>query len=300
MNKRGVVIIFSFLAAILLVGLLSAVFVQATTESRLARRQASSINAFWLAEAGIARAKSGLGTPSNVSGTIANPSDPSGNTYAYNVVSNQIGSTGYYTVVSTGTVTSPGSVVSRTVSSTIKVVPPDPSRFQYCVETTGAQLSYRAKNVANAPDPGRPVNTDSSQNFTNLFGIDMAAMEANATPIAPSGTIIASGISWVNAAGDPPEVAVQHLSGSGILVINGNLRLTGTGSGQDPFNGILYVIGSLYMSGNNTINGTVFVESTAEIADELTGSSLVSYNSSNIASSLGSLGVRSIVSWKED
>lgn len=281
-------------------GFLSVIFIQTQAETRLARRQAQSISALWLAEAGIAKAKSVLGPPTDVSGVIANPSDHSANTYAYNVVSTQIGSTGYYTVASTGTVTSPGSVISRTVSATIKVVPPDPSKFQFCVETTGAELSYKAKNVANAPDPNNPVQTNSSQTFTNLFGVDMAAMEAIATPIAPSGTIVASGISWVDAVGDPPEVAVQHLSGSGILVINGNLRLTGTGSGQDPFDGILYVIGSLYMSGNNTINGTVFVESTAEIDDVLTGSSLVSYNAENIASSLGSLGAKSIVSWKEN
>lgn len=297
MNKRGVAIIFSFLATILLMGFLSVIFIQTQAETRLARRQAHSINALWLAEAGIAKAKSVLGAPTNVSGIITNSSDHSGNTYTYNVVSTQIGSTGYYTVVSTGTVTSPGSVISRTVSATIKVVPPDPSKFQFCVETTGAELSYKSKNVANAPDPAHPVETSSSQTFTNLFGVDMAAMEAMATPVAPSGTIAASGISWVNATGDPPAVSVQHLSGSGILVINGNLRLTGTDA---PFNGILYVIGSLFMSGNNTINGTVFVESAAEISDVITGSSLVSYNAANIASSLGSLGAKSIVSWKEN
>jgi hypothetical protein len=271
------------------------------------------VNALWLAEAGIAKVKSVLGAPANASGVIANPSDPSGNTYAYDAVSTPIGSTGYYTIVSTGTVTSPGSVINRIISATMKVIPADPSKFQYCVETTGEILEYKNKNVQNLINPANLVKTESKQAFTDLFGVDMANMKANATyftdgagpnQLPDLNTIAASGITWVDVTeGSPPELSIQHLTGSGIVVVNGDFRLNGvSGGGGSTFDGILYVVGKFWMAGDATVNGTVFVESAVDIGveNELTGSSLVDYNPANIAAALGSLATKTIVSWKEN
>ncbi len=306
MNKRGVAIIFSFLAITLLLGFLGALFVQAMGETRLVQRQAHSVNALWLAEAGIAKVKSVSGAPANASGTIVNPSDLTDNVYSFNAVATQIGTSDYYTVVSTGTVTSPGSVIRRVVSVTMKNIPPDASKFQYCVETTGNEVSYKAKNVVNLINPANLVKVDSTQAFSDLFGVDMSAMKAQANiqlTNPTSNTIDASGITWVDVTqGDPPSLSIQHLNGSGIVVINGNFRLNGVaGGGGSTFNGILYVVGKFWMSGNATVNGTVFVESTADIDDtELTGSSLVKYSPQYIAASLGTLSSKTVVSWKEN
>lgn len=309
MNNRGIAIIFSFLVTILLLGFLGVVCLQTLAESRHVHRYVNSVNAFWLAEAGVAHVKSNLGAPSSLSGTMVNPSDPSGNTYAYNVVSSQIGISGYYNVISTGIVTFPGSVIRRVVNVTMKVIPPDPSKFQYCVETTGDTLEYKNKNVKNEINPENLVKKNSTQAFTDLFGVSMATMKANSTyftdtTLPVSNTIAASGVTWVDVTqGSPPELSIQHLNGSGIVIINGDFRLNGVaGGGGSTFNGILYVVGKLWMSGNATVNGTVFVESAADISaeNELTGSALVEYNPANIASALGSLSTKTIVSWREN
>jgi hypothetical protein len=50
--------------------------------------------------------------------------------------------------------------------------------------------------------------------------------------------------------------AGNPLTGSGILVVNGNLNIAG---GPSSYNGIIYVTGNFTMTGPATINGSVLV-----------------------------------------
>lgn len=277
--------------------LLAAFYFQSINENQLSTRYADSTRALWLAEAGIAEAKSNAG----VSSIPEKPLDD--NRYTYRVDIAQIGATNYYNVTSTGTVTSPsGRIIKRVVNATMKLTPPSASQFQYSVETTSNDLDYKDKCIENTEDPANIAKTGSTQTFDNLFGISKAEMkaisQAQGTYLSGSfgNTINASGVTWVDVA--PGQLLdIEHLNGSGIVVINGNFKVNGVPA--DGFNGILYIIGQLETLGNSTVNGTVFVESSAAIGADFSGSSLIKYSSSNIASVLLAVAAKSTVAWRE-
>jgi Tfp pilus assembly protein PilX len=280
--------------------LLAAFYLQSVNENRYTLNYEDSVRAFWLAEAGIAQIKGGVGI-SAVSGYI----DSTNRTYSA-VPTLISGTTNYYNVVSTGRVTSPdGRVTTRSISAVMKLTIPSATRFQYGVETTSVDLDYKAKNIVNPENPANIAKTGSTQTFQNLFEISKAQMKAisqsQGTYLSGSfgNTIDANGVTWVDV--NPGQTLnIQHLNGSGIVVINGNFKLVGVpGGGGSTFNGILYVIGQLDMLGNANVYGTVFVESTASIEDDLSGSSLVSYSSANISSALLSVATKTVSSWRE-
>jgi hypothetical protein len=298
MNKRGAILIFSLFVVLILSGLLAAFYAQSINENQLATRYADSSRALWLAEAGVAKVKGTAG--------VATASDNSfdGNSlHRYDAVPTRIGATQYYNVVSTGTVISPrGRTITRVVNATMKLTPPDASQFQYCVETTSGDLDYKSKCLENTENPANLAKTDSTQTFDNLFGISKAAMKAisQAAGTYLSGdfgnTINASGVTWVDVA-PGQTLQISHLNGTGIVIINGNFKVNGVPS--DGFNGILYIVGQLQTLGNSAVYGSVFVESSAEIGADLTGSSLITYSSANIASVLLAVATKSITAWWE-
>lgn len=300
MSKRGAILIFSLLVVLVLSGLLGAFYFQSISENQLATRYADSTRALWLAEAGLAKVKSNLG--------ITAPSDLSfdGNSHYKYIVDPPTlvtGTTDHYRVVSRGTVTSPGGrIVTRSVSVTMKLIPPDASKLQYGIETTNLNISYQDKNIVNNEYPGQKAKTGSTLTFPDLFGVPKPTLEelaqVNGTHLTnPSGTINASGITWVDVTGS--LLVIQHLNGSGVVVIEGDFKLTGSGS----FSGMLYVIGSLTITGNPLINGTVFVESSADVNDtvDLQGSpGQIVYQSQAVADALIPLtSSKSVVSWQE-
>lgn len=300
MNKKGVILIFSLLMVSVLSILLVAFYSQSINENQLATRHADSTRAYWLAEAGIAKVKSNLG--------ITAPSDLSfgGNScYKYIVDSPTLvaGTTDHYSIVSTGTVTSSsGRIISRKVNAVMKLTSPSASQFQYGVETTSSDLEYKDKCIENTENPANIAKTSSTQIFGNLFGISKAEMkaisQAQGTYLSGSfgNTINASGVTWVDIA--PGETLdIQHLNGSGIVIINGNFKVNGVPG--DGFNGILYIVGQLQTLGNSVVYGTVFVESSAAIGADLTGSSLIKYNSTSITSALFGVATKSTTSWWE-
>ena len=302
MNKRGIILIFSLLVALVLITLIVSFYFQSISENWLARRYAGSVRALWLAEAGIAKVKSQLGLPAALNGYIDDSK------YTYNVPTpTQIGATDYYTVVSTGTVTLPsGGSLSRTVSVTMKLVIPSAEKFAYCVETTGDDLEYKEKNLINTENPANIAKVDSTQTFADLFGVSKATMKAGAGTYYESrnlsDSLTVNGITWVdvtdaNGLLDPGGLLqIEHLNGSGTLIICGNFKIAGLGT----FDGILYVIGALTMRGNPALNGTVFAESSADIDISISGSALVKYSSSAIAAALSPLSIKQIVSWQEN
>ena len=87
-------------------------------------------------------------------------------------------------------------------------------------------------------------------------------------------------------------------SGSGILVVDGNLTITG-----GHFSGIIWVIGGLRVSGNPVIDGAIFVESGAEVDTTLTGNPTVSFDANAVSDAFGfipSISTAHVISWKED
>ncbi|PIQ88028.1 MAG: hypothetical protein COV73_01025 [Candidatus Omnitrophica bacterium CG11_big_fil_rev_8_21_14_0_20_43_6] len=290
-NNRGVVLVFSLLLTPILSSLLGALYLNAVSESLQANQYANSTRAFWLAEAGLATVKAnpGLGAASGSLG---------GANYTYNVPSPQLvtGTTNYWIVTSTGTVSLPSGVnISRTLSTTVKTGAIDSSKFPYAIDTT-ADLVIRGNVTIN----GVAKENDATINFANMFGISKTTMEAGATHLYTDSNFAApvDGITWVNVASGNNFAIAGNLEGSGILIINGDVRISGT----IVFDGIIYVIGALTMTGTITTNGSVIAESSLTADTELMGTVNVNYDLTQIESALAYVQLlnKQIVSWREE
>lgn len=293
-NKRAVVLVFSLLLTLVLSSLLGALFLNVVSESLQANYYVNSTKALWLAEAGIAtvRANPGLNL---ANGTLG------GANYFYNVPQPQQvpGSSRYWMVTSTGSVSIPrlptNQVISRTIEATIETGAIDPSKFPYAIDTT---CDLVIKGNAVTINGGYKEN-DNTINFSNMFGITKTTMESGATHVYTDANFNApvNGITWVNVASGNNLNIAGNLVGSGILVIKGDARISGT----IDFNGIIYVIGTLTMTGTVTTNGSVVAESSATADTELKGTVNINYNLAQIQSALGyvQLLTKRIVSWRE-
>ncbi|UCD15153.1 MAG: hypothetical protein JSV34_05395, partial [Candidatus Omnitrophota bacterium] len=178
----------------------------------------------------------------------------------------------------------------------VRVGPVPASNFQHAVRTT-VELDIRG-----SVDINGDTQDYATLNFPDLFENSKAEVEAAAdnSYTDPANNITpVSGITWVNLSeGVEFKVNDNGWSGSGILVVSGDMRITG-----GTFGGILYVIGDLRVSGNPTINGTVLVESDTSVVDDadITGNPTINYDVDAITDALDNLGDVSaeIVSWRE-
>jgi len=292
-NNRSVVLVYSLLVTLVLSILLGSLYFSSMNENLQANQYVNSMRAFWLAEAGIATVKANPGLS-------AIPTTPLGGAnYTYNVSAPQVvPGTGnvYWIINSTGTVTLPnGSSVSRVLTATIKTAGADSSKFPYAVDTTaGLEIKGHAVTIN-----GTFKQEDSSINFTNMFGISKTTMKADATHLYTDSNFNApvDGITWVDVSSGNTLNISGNLTGSGILVINGNAKFSGTVT----FNGIIYVIGTLTMTGNVTTNGSLIAESSAEADTTLSGSVNVSFNLTQVQNALANVEFlnKQIVAWRE-
>lgn len=291
MNKRGIVLIFSLLVVLTLSVFLGGFYFKVISENQLAKRSVDSMRAFWLAEAGIAQVKANSGV-NNASGYLLD----SNHTYDAQVTHL---SGNYYSVSSTGQVIrADGSVVTRTLTATIKTIPPDASKFKYGIETTVYLDKGSGSHLATI-NPADSWKDHSVLNFTDLFGGTIADIEDLAkldnhvyTPSTLPSSV--SGLTWVNGF----LTMATSFSGSGVLIINGGAHF----SGQVNFTGVIYVIGELKISGQATITGSILAESNADIINEtdLTKNVTINYSPPDIANALQAVTTsKQIVSWKE-
>ena len=266
-------------------------------------RYANEIQALWVAEGGVQDVRSDILHTSPLSGTVGE-----GN---YTAQINFIGTNNtsdYYYVVSTGWFNS----VSRAIEAVIQLITTrvDAGKFKYGVESTveidfkGSSQVYGETTVME-PFPAKTRDPDyylenSSFSFTDLFGLStneikalsMVAPNQYFNKTWPSGNI--SGVNWVEA---PSSNFNGNVEGSGLLIIEGNLKVTG----NIIFDGIIYVIGKLDMAGTALISGAILAESAATVDTTLTGTCDVEHNSTKIQSALDLIATQStqVVSWKE-
>lgn len=294
MNKRGLALILSFFVVVIFYVLMNSFFVRATTENKLVRRKVEEIRAFWTAEAGIADGRARL--PDNTSDFTSCIGD---GTACYSVTVTPLNAT-VYEMDSVATVTLPnGATISRTISAVVKGADVDPSKFQYAIQTS-VDLEIIGSSVDINPETSQAE--ESSFSFTDLFGYTKEALKANATHlyINPSANVSpCDNITWIQVpSGTEFSISSSTWQGSGVLIIEGNANITG-----GTFNGIIYVIGRLRMSGNPVITGTVVAESDAELVEDtrVSGNVTLNYNLGVIATALTPLSLLSpeIVSWRE-
>lgn len=292
MNKRrGIAIIFALLVIMVLTILLAAFFLKTVTEKQLAMRYVDSTRAFWLAEAGVARALSETIWPGNYSASVGNAN------YTYSAqVTHTSGQ--YYTIVSTGTVTLPnGTAISRTIKTSAKIGTTDPTKFNFGIETTSNLVVHG--NVHIIPnDTTHGWKEHATLDFADLFRVTKDEMKASATHLYNSSNFAEpiNGITWVDVTGSELSVT-GNITGSGILIFNGNTKFAGTVN----FHGIIYVIGKLTMHGTVDTFGSILAESQTTLDTTLTGDVKITYNPVDIEAALNVLAFlnKELVSWQE-
>lgn len=291
MNNKGIILIASYFIILVLLILGSAFISRSMGEARASERMKDSVQALWLAEAGLDRAIVELPT-TPISGTLA--------TGSYSTQTTQVsGSATRWLITSTGSVpdaTSPNrmtkiieAIVERPASTA------DPSGVTSAISANG-DVVVRGSATVNGE-----VDEYATFNFEDIFDISKADLEAKATNLyqdPPNNVTPVSAVTWVNLVSDSEmTISDSNWTGSGILVVEGDLRITG-----GHFEGIIWVIGRLWVSGNPIIDGAIYVESGAEFETTLTGNPTVNFDSEVIADAFGSLPSDqppNLVAWRE-
>lgn len=305
MNKRGIALILGFTVIVVLTILGGAIISRSISERVITQKSIASTKAFWAAEAGLAKAAAQLPTTAPVSD---NDLEQNGkNDLQYNVPAAVpvVGFTNRWNITSTGKyILNAGAEIQRTVIAIVeKSSGPDSELITNAVETTG-ELKITGSVDIN-PDETY-AEEESSLTFESVFGLSKDAVKALADRVytdPPSNQQPVNGITWVDLTGSNKYVISSNWNGEGLLIVNGN----GTDIALDiaggwTFEGVVWVIGKLSISGNPTITGAVFAESGADIENKLTGNATLTFNTTTKDSVFGlitqKLGAK-IISWQE-
>lgn len=279
-------------------------------ENSLVRRQIHKNQAFYLAEAGVEHARVKLGQ--DWEGWEAyNPINATLEAGIYNATIYNTDSSLNPLPLTKRRVQSIGAVgeISKTVEVILRKAPTG-GDIDSAI-TAGGNITVTG-SADIEPDPG-PEDTfydfelgedpnDDLSLFEEIFGVtkdEMKAIAQNFPNIYYDSAIkneIVENITWVDGAGVESEITTATWTGSGIWIVNGDLKITG-----GTFDGILWVIGSLYLgAGNPVIRGSVFVECSTEVDTTVTGNVTLQLNEGAIDDALGNLGIGVIVeSWQE-
>jgi len=320
MTKRGVVLIFSLLVVLFLTIILGSFFLRSINENNLVRRSVSSTQAFWAAEGGIAQAIRNLpDSPTN--GNFGGYSYET--TTAYRTT---INATDYYNITSTGIVAFPsGGDIRRTINVVVKKGTNDPTKFRYSIQAAnnlcfggpgqckcpkdatcpptlieiGDPYSYLHPNVSpycNGQDCY--IRQDGTINSADLFGYQLTDISSIATHYTDTVPETISGVTWVDVTPDQ-TLMVTDGTGSGVLIINGNVQFGGT----YQFRGIIYALGTLIARGTFDSYGSIIVASAAGV-DSVDGTPDLYWDQTEISNALDALNLAAnslvgIVSWNE-
>lgn len=285
-QQRAMALVMVLLFILVLSILGSSFFYGVINENKLVERYVSSVRAIWLAETGIAEAINNL--PDDASGDLG------GSNYTYSAHTSLL-SGQYYQIDSTGAVSLPPmGTISRSLSAVVRTDPVEPGNFQHAIRTTSNLVVRGSVTINGSSEEFAPLN------FADLFEHSKEDMRGYATHLytdPPVNVTPVDNITWVDLSpGGEFRISSDTYSGSGILIVAGDAQITG-----GTFNGIIYVIGQLRISGNPTINGSILAESHTEIDTTLTGNVTINYDANAITNALGPLQFIApvIVSWKE-
>jgi len=279
-------------------------------ENSLVRRQIRKDQAFYLAEAGVEHARVKL--RQDWGGWEAyNPISDTLGAGTYNAVIDNEDSSGNLLPLTRRRVESTGTVgeISKTVEVMLRKAPTG-GDIDSAITAGGSITVTGSADIDPDPEPedtfydfelGEDPNDDLSL-FEEIFGVtkdEMKDIAQNFPNIYYDSAInndIVENITWVDGTPDQSQITTATWTGSGIFIVNGDLKITG-----GTFDGILWVIGSLYLgAGNPVISGSVFVECSTEVDTTVTGNVTLQLNPGAIDDALGNLGIGVIVeSWQE-
>ncbi|MFH1782496.1 MAG: hypothetical protein ABH848_02645, partial [Candidatus Omnitrophota bacterium] len=273
-NEKGLVLVVIYMVIALLMVLTIGFASRSFADQRSATFQRDHTQAFWLAEAGLSHAIDTL--PDDV--TQKNITNVAGIQLGNYITKTEFisGATNRYRVSARGDV---GNTMRQLVS--LVVYPSghyDPTNIGAALTSDGG-----IKKQPNADIIGGILEFADFE-FEDIFGIPQDVLRYHASHIyydpgnaLEKNEIPVEGITIIDM---PPEenqrelqITDGHFDGSGILIVNGDLRLTG-----GTFHGIIWVNGEFNMgAGNASVYGAVFVKSgaTTEVNAAVAGTILI-------------------------
>jgi hypothetical protein len=300
LSRRGVALILSFMVIVVLTILGTATFWRSISEKNSSQTSLASKKAFWAAEAGLARMAAQLPNTTAVS-----DNNFGGDTkLQYSVPSPTLvaGYSNRWTIISTGTYMLSGEQIPRTITAVAEKPSPNPDLIEKAIETTGSLKITGSVTI----EPADSSKALSELSFIEVFGMskDLVKTAATHTYTDPANDQQpVDGITWVNVTGSNKYViSSSGWSGSGLLVVNGNGEDVALSISGGTFQGVIWVIGKLSISGNPTITGAVFAESDADIENKLSGNATLSFSEIVKDNSFGLLTENApvnFISWQE-
>lgn len=291
-NKKGIILISAYLVIVVLVVLSAGLCARSIGEERAANKDRDLIQALWLAEAGLDRAMVELpNTP--LSGSLGMG--------RYSTVTTVLSSTRYL-INAKGGVPADDESNSNNSIKKVSAIIDRPVILAHPGDVTAAITANGHITVKGSSEVNGDVDEFADFSFEYLFGISKQTFRNRADHLytdPPTSVTPVDGLTWVDLVSeDEMGITENGWSGSGILVVDGDLRITG-----GHFEGIIWVIGRLWVSGNPVIDGAIYVESGVEVDTTLVGNPTVNYDTDAINDAFGNLptaGEPSLISWKED
>jgi hypothetical protein len=280
-------------------------FLRSIGQNNAVKRILLSTRALWLAEAGVAEAVRLLPTAGLHAGTLG------GDNFHYSATTTLVSydpdaDESIFRVVSTGTVSfGSASSLSRNVEAYVRLSPPNPGDFTAAIESEGELRIRGNPSITGLTLENSDFSFEGKFNLTPEEVRRLAIHEGTyyenpGRPIPNFGTIDpdAPQITWVKITDPRQKLTIPRTGweGSGILVVEGETEIEG-----GEFNGVIWVIGELKISGNPQITGTVLAESGTEVTD-VTGTPELTYSLDEVDDALDLLRTharRTIISWRE-
>ncbi len=208
----------------------------------------------------------------------------------------------YYKIVSTGKVElAGGGEIEEEITVFLKVGIPSPLNFPYAIESTGDII---IQGQAYTIEPEGSKKTYSELNFFELFGATKAEIKNNAdylydeTDNFTGDGVEVTGLTWVEVSAGEQLTIAGNFEGEGVLIVNGDCRITGT----ESFEGVIYVIGELQVSGTASVTGSVLAESGLDIDTTISGNISLTHDQDVIRNALSDsltfIG-KTIISWQK-
>lgn len=312
LNKRGVALIITFMVIVVLTILGTAAISRSVSERSLTQRYAESTQAFWLAEAGVAKAllqlRGSFDTLNSIAATPLGAGEYSVDTIVIEGSYRRITAHGF---IPSQAAPRAQRTITVLVESSGGSNPSNPELLQYAIDTTGEI------KIGGSADIHPPASTHegSTMDFEEVFGTTKEAIYALAQEAAASGTghvytnppenqQPVNGITWVELTGPNKYKISSNWTGSGLLIVNGNgMNLALEISGDWTFTGVIWVIGKVKITGNPQITGAIFAESMAGIESDISGNPTISLDTTAVSSAFsllgGGTGGIQVLSWRE-
>ena len=285
------------LAFILILVIAAATFIALSgTEIRMARRQHDSSTAFYIAEGGFERARYDLQEDDDwMDGDINGVNIPIGGDIAnfylldYDQIDPAIRASlgGEFTVWLMNVEGKDDEIwirsrgVFQNETRAVRALMKSTRRFGSPDGVTSAIESEGEVEVKGSAEVNGNIEEWADLSFEDIFGVDKAEMEQIAQTYypatyytAPFNNDSAQGVTWIRPNETDPQITLDGWSGSGILIVEDDLKITG-----GTFDGVIWVVGTLRMDGNPVINGGIFVECGARLETTLTGNPTVNFDS---------------------